>query len=126
MVAAGAWLVADGAFEARFLPLLTLLAMAAFLPVSEIADVGRQLAETLGSTRRLYAVHREVPAVAEGSGRVRAADLGGPAALTLQGVSFSYPGTPRPALQAVDLEVPAGCATRSPWWPRTPICSTTP
>lgn len=108
VVAAGAWLVADGAFEAHYLPLLTLLAMAAFLPVSEIADVGRQLAETLGSTRRLYAVHNEAPAVAEGSGKASAASLSGPAALTLHDVTFSYPGTPRPALQAVDLEVPAG------------------
>ena len=39
----------------RVLPLLTLLAMAAFLPVSEIAQVGRQLADTLGATRRIYA-----------------------------------------------------------------------
>ena len=38
-----------GALEAVLLPLLTLVAMAAFLPVSEIAHVGRELADTLGA-----------------------------------------------------------------------------
>ena len=47
------------ALEPAILPMLTLLAMAAFLPVSEIAHIGRQLADTLGATRRLYAVHND-------------------------------------------------------------------
>ena len=38
--------------------LLILLALASFLPISEIAQVSRQLADTIASTRRLYAVHR--------------------------------------------------------------------
>ena len=48
----GGWLAAHGAVDSGILPLLTLLALAAFLPVSEIAQIGRQLADTLGSTRR--------------------------------------------------------------------------
>ena len=35
------------------------LALACFLPVSEIAHVGRQLADTLGASRRLHQVHKE-------------------------------------------------------------------
>src|SRR5439155_5257529 len=42
----GALLAANGRLDAAALPLLTLLAGAAFLPVSEIANVGRQLADT--------------------------------------------------------------------------------
>ena len=48
--------------------MLTLLAMSAFLPVSEIAHIGRQLADTLGATRRLHAVHNAVEVVTDGPG----------------------------------------------------------
>ena len=56
----GVGLVADGSIERTILPLMSILAMSAFLPVSEIANIGRQLADTLGSTRRLHAVEQEV------------------------------------------------------------------
>ena len=68
VVVTGAHLVGSGGLEPAMLPMLTLLAMSAFLPVSEIAHIGRQLADTLGATRRLYAVHSEVEAVTDGPG----------------------------------------------------------
>ena len=68
VVVAGARLAASGALDPAILPMLTLLAMSAFLPVSEIAHIGRQLADTLGATRRLYAVHNEAEAVRDGPG----------------------------------------------------------
>ena len=68
VVMTGAHLTGTGALEPAILPMLTLLAMSAFLPVSEIAHIGRQLADTLGATRRLYAVHNEVEAVTDGPG----------------------------------------------------------
>ena len=68
VVMTGAHLTGTGSLEPAILPMLTLLAMSAFLPVSEIAHIGRQLADTLGATRRLYAVHNEVEAVTDGPG----------------------------------------------------------
>ena len=68
VVVTGALLTASGALDPAILPMLTLLAMSAFLPVSEIAHIGRQLADTLGATRRLYAVHNEAEAVRDGPG----------------------------------------------------------
>ena len=68
VVMTGAYLTGTGALEPTMLPMLTLLAMSAFLPVSEIAHIGRQLADTLGATRRLYAVHNEVEVVKDGPG----------------------------------------------------------
>jgi ATP-binding cassette subfamily C protein CydCD len=68
VVAVGAGLVQGGGMPAALLPLLTLLAMAAFLPISEIANIGRQLADTLGATRRLYAVYEEEVPVRDGPG----------------------------------------------------------
>ena len=104
----GGWLAANGAVDSGILPLLTLLALAAFLPVSEIAQIGRQLADTLGSTRRVYSIQAEHVAVTDGAG---VAGDGRAAALALDGVDFSYPGTARKALAGVSFAVPAGQTT---------------
>ena len=106
VVIAGAVLVAEGALSSALLPMLTLLAMAAFLPVFEIAHVGRQLADTLASTRRLHAVHSEPVPVTDGPGvPAVAAGAGG---LVLDGVGFTYPETATPAVDGVGFAVEAG------------------
>jgi len=106
VIAAGAVAAADGSFDPRFLPLLTIAAMAAFLPVSEIANIGRQLADTLGATRRLYAVDAEPVTVTDGPG-VAAAEPSAPA-MALDQVTFAYPGTRRPALADASFAVGKG------------------
>jgi len=58
-------MVSNGSFDAAYLPLIALAAVAAFLPVIEVADVGRQLSETLAATSRLMQVEEAVPAVQE-------------------------------------------------------------
>ncbi|HSB40831.1 MAG TPA: ATP-binding cassette domain-containing protein, partial [Methylomirabilota bacterium] len=103
----GTWLVTAGRLEGAMLPLLTLLAMSAFVPVWEIAQVGRQLADTLAATRRVHAVHAEPVRIADGPGvpgprRDDATDI------ALHGVTFTYPGRLRPALLEVSFTVPAG------------------
>ena len=52
----GAALCGARMVPAPLLPLLMLLSVAAFMPVSEIGQVGRQLADTIASTRRLHVV----------------------------------------------------------------------
>jgi ATP-binding cassette subfamily C protein CydCD len=107
VVLAGAWLTASGRLDGGMLPLLTLLAMSAFVPVWEIAQVGRQLADTLGAARRVYAVHSEPVPVTDGPG-VRRASGDGDIALELMRVSFAYPGRRRRALTDVSFSVAAG------------------
>jgi len=102
----GARLAAEHQLAATTLPLLILLALASFLPISEIANVSRQLADTIASTRRYYAVQREQPAVTDGP-LYPPAPAGG-STIRFEGVSFSYPGARRPALSDIQLEVPAG------------------
>src|SRR5947209_7941943 len=102
----GALLVADGQLAATTLPLLILLALASFLPISEIAQVSRQLADTIASTRRLYAVHQEEPTVTDGPLRPPA-PVGG-SAIRFDGVVFGYAGARRSALDEVSLTVPEG------------------
>jgi ABC-type multidrug transport system fused ATPase/permease subunit len=79
--------------------------MAAFLPVSEIAQIGRQLADTLGATRRVYALANEPIPVQDGPGVV---SRSGAASLALEKVNFTYPGQSRRALSDVSFEIPAG------------------
>ncbi len=108
VVITGAFLVNSGDLDRTMLPLLTLLAMAAFLPVSEIANIGRQLADTLGGTRRLNAVHNESVAVTDGPGVTAAQSSGAGAALELENVRFTYPGIKAPALDGVNLTLAPG------------------
>jgi ATP-binding cassette subfamily C protein CydCD len=106
VAAAGAQLAAAGRLDAGVLPLLTLLAMSAFVPVWEIAQVGRQLADTLGAARRLHAIDSEPVAVTDGPGA--GPPVPGAPALEMSRVTFAYPGRPRPALHDVSFTVPAG------------------
>ena len=105
----GGLLAASGHFNGVFLPLLTLLATAAFLPVSEIAHVSRQLADTFASAHRLRAVHDEPVQVTDGPGTLaRPIGRGEGAAIEIKQVGFSYPGTERAVLRGVSLAIQPG------------------
>ena len=107
IIVTGAAMVTAGQLDGSLLPFFTLLAMASFLPVSEIAHVGRQLADTLGAARRLHAVDREPVTIADGPG-IQSKRTSGGAAITLENVSYTYPGRIEPAVADVDLAIPAG------------------
>jgi ATP-binding cassette subfamily C protein CydCD len=106
VAAVGAPLVMHGWIPPTLLPLLVLVSVAAFLPVSEIAQVGRQLADTIASTRRLHVVHSEPVAITDGP-RIPTAPRGG-STVRFDHVRFTYPGGQRPALADVSFDVPAG------------------
>ncbi len=107
VILTGANLVSAGIIDGAYMPLLALVSMAAFLPVSEIADVGRQLANTLGATQRLKAVHDEEVKIFDGHTEFSAPDDGG-MEVKFENVTFSYPNTDVPALDHVSLNLPAG------------------
>jgi ATP-binding cassette, subfamily B, bacterial len=107
VILTGAVLAAAGRLDAGLLPLMTLLAMSAFVPIWEIAHVGRQLADSLGAARRLHSVHAEPVPVTDGPGATPVDDAAVPA-VELRSVTFTYPGRIRPALHDVSLTVPAG------------------
>jgi ATP-binding cassette subfamily C protein CydCD len=106
VLTAGGLLVIHGRLDPAILPVMTLLAVSAFVPVWEIAQVGRQLADTLGATRRFHAIETAPVAVQDGPG-VPAARSGA-AALQMEHVTFTYAGRARPALDDVSLVIPAG------------------
>jgi ATP-binding cassette subfamily C protein CydCD len=83
--------------------------MSAFVPVWEITQIGRQLADTLAATRRVHAVHSEPVLIADGRGvALPGPRRGEAAAIALRDLTFTYPGRARPALSGVSFTVPAG------------------
>ncbi|HEY0424105.1 MAG TPA: ABC transporter ATP-binding protein, partial [Rhodopila sp.] len=103
VAALGAVLVTHGMIAPTALPLLVLISVAAFLPVSEIAQVGRQLADTIASTRRLAVVHAEPVPITDG-----ARDPADGSDVRFEHVGFVYPGRSMPALRDMSFTVPAG------------------
>ena len=106
----GALLVTRGTLEASVLPLLTLLALASFIPVSEIARIGKELADSLASARRIFAVEDEPVPVTDGPELPPPITQDSTRAplLRYDGVSFRYgPGEPL-ALQHVTFSVATG------------------
>jgi ATP-binding cassette subfamily C protein CydCD len=108
VAATGALLAARGALDPGIVPLLTLLALSAFVPVWEIAQIGRQLADTFAATQRLHAVHAEPVPVIDGPGVSPTSSGVDAPALEMVRVRFTYPGRRRPALDDVSLSVPSG------------------
>jgi ATP-binding cassette subfamily C protein CydCD len=106
VAALGAVLAAHGMIAPAMLPLLVLISVAAFLPVSEIAQVGRQLADTIASTRRLHVVHAEPVAITDGP--LEPAAPSGGSGVRFDDVSFTYPGRAAPAVSRMAFEVPPG------------------
>lgn len=106
VAAVGALQVAAGALSAGMLPLLVLIALATFLPVSEISQVSRQLADTIAATRRLHVVNNEPEPVADGPLPPPEASHG--LSLAFERVSFAYPGKPQDTLRDLSFVVPAG------------------
>jgi ATP-binding cassette subfamily C protein CydCD len=102
----GAMLVSNGALAPGMLPLLILIALATFLPVSEISQVSRQLADTVAASRRLHVVSHEPEPVADGPRAAPHAAAG--LSLEFDRVRFTYPGNREPTLLDLSFQVPAG------------------
>ena len=102
----GAAMAASGDLAPTTVPLLTLLAMGSFLPITELAQIGRRLGDTLGATRRLAAVHAETVTVTDGPGVVGSAEK--PARAAFDGVEFRYEHASGPALRGVTFQMRPG------------------
>jgi ATP-binding cassette, subfamily B, bacterial len=99
----GGWLSLHGWFSHQTLPLLVLVAVAAFIPVGEIGQVARQLADTIASTRRLRAVEKEPVPVTDGEHAIPADPT-----VRFENARFAYPGRNNAAIDGVTFEVEPG------------------
>ncbi len=100
---AGAALALGGWFAPAWVPLAVLISVAAFLPVAEIGQAGRQLADTIASTRRLHVVLSEPEPIADGDQKVPQTP-----SVQFSAVSFAYPGRSRAAVSDISFTVRPG------------------
>ena len=68
VLAMGVWLVLEGQIERTQLPLVSVLALASFSPITELARTMKQMMETLAASRRILAIHDETVPVQDGPG----------------------------------------------------------
>ncbi len=110
VLAMGAWLVLEGQLARQLLPLVSVLALASFSPVTELARTMKQMMETLAASRRILAVHDEAVPVEDGPGvpAEEAANLAGAPSVEFRDVTFAYsPGAPQ-ALDDANFSIGAG------------------
>ncbi|MEE8158030.1 MAG: thiol reductant ABC exporter subunit CydC [Dehalococcoidia bacterium] len=108
VLGAGAYFATQGNLAGNLLPLLSLIALASFIPVSEVAQVGKQLADTLGSSRRVFAVHDEPVPVQDGQGVHLASNGRSGPAIAFQDVRFAYGSGLPQALKGVRFSIEPG------------------
>lgn len=97
-----------GVFDAGYLPLIALAAVAAFLPVIEVADVGRQLSETLAATSRLMQVEEAEPVVVDNGKTTPLANNTAALEVAFNNINFGYSVDTPQVLSQVNLVIEAG------------------
>lgn len=98
-------LVREGAIAPPDLAMLALFALAAFEAVAPLPAAFQSLGETRAATRRVLEILDAEPLVPEPT---TPAPPPTGFAIAFEGVSFTYPGAPRPALSGIDLQWPEG------------------
>ena len=104
----GVWLVSRGEMARALLPLASVLAMAAFGPVSEITRTFKELMETLASARRIFAIKDEPVPVSDGPGiPPRASKISVPSVI-FENTIFTYDPNEPLVLRDVSFRIEAG------------------
>lgn len=92
VVSVGSFLVGQETLNPLLLPLATILVMSTFLPISEIAQTSRNLADTLGATRRIYSIHQEPVVIKDGQKNITLIKNKNTSnILEFKNTSFNYP-----------------------------------
>ena len=110
VLAMGVWLVLEGQIARTQLPLVSVLALASFSPVTELARTMKQMMETLAASRRILAVHDEAVPVQDGPGVTGEGverPLGTPS-MEFCDVEFAYSDGDPQALTDVSFEIGSG------------------
>src|SRR5499427_9168255 len=105
----GVWLVSQGEMTRALLPLATVLAMAAFSPVSEITRTFKELMETLASARRIFAIKDQPITVSDGPGIPwLSTHHSAPPSVKFENTSFAYGSGEPLALRGVSFRIEPG------------------
>jgi ATP-binding cassette, subfamily B, bacterial len=104
-VGAGGWLVTRGEITVGTVVAVMLLLAGLFEPVQQLSQLYNTLQSATASLHKLFGILDTVPAIDE---HPDAVPLPADGDLVVEGVSFTYPGSSRPALAGVSLTVGAG------------------
>ena len=104
----GVWLVSQGEIARPLLPLATVLAMAAFAPVSEITRTFKELVETLASARRIFAIKDEPIPVSDGPGVPPLGLQNRVPSVVFENTTFAYASQDSPVLERVSFRIEPG------------------
>jgi ATP-binding cassette, subfamily C, bacterial CydCD len=104
----GVWLVSQGEIARPLLPLATVLAMAAFAPVSEITRTFKELVETLASARRIFAIKDEPIPVSDGPGVPPLELQNRVPSVVFENTTFAYVSQDSPVLERVSFRIEPG------------------
>ncbi|NEX21169.1 thiol reductant ABC exporter subunit CydC [Thiorhodococcus mannitoliphagus] len=103
------WLAIPMVHDGRILPpqlaMLALFTLASFEAVAPLPQAFQMLGRTLAAARRLFAIVDTQPAVPAPSG---ISPMPARFDIELAQVTFNYPGSSKPALAEISLQVPAG------------------
>ena len=110
VLAMGVWLVLEGQIARTDLPLVSVLALASFSPVTELARTMKQMIETLAASRRILAIHDEAVPVQDGPGVTarEGEQIPEMPSIELQRVSFAYSDGDPQALADASFEIGSG------------------
>ena len=110
VLAMGVWLVRDGQIAREQLPLVSVLALASFSPVTELARTMKQMMETLASSRRILAIHDEAVPVQDGPGVTEGEDTGlsTTPSVEFRNVAFAYSEGDPQALADASFKIGSG------------------
>ncbi len=104
-IGAGGWLVHRGHLSVGTVVAVVLLLAGLFEPVQQLSQLYNTLQSATASLHKLFTILDTEPAVDEHAGAVPLPARGD---LVVDGVTFSYPGTPEATLADVSLRVGAG------------------
>ncbi len=105
MIGLGGWLVHRGSVSLGTVVAFILLLATLFDPVQQLSQLYNTLQSAAASLHKLFRILDEEPSVAEAPDAV---DLPVAGDMVVDGVTFSYEGAARPALEDVSLLLPAG------------------
>ena len=110
VLAMGVWLVRDGQIAREQLPLVSVLALASFSPVTELARTMKQMMETLAASRRILAIHDESVPVQDGPGVTEGEDTGlsTTPSVEFRNVAFAYSEGDPQALADASFKIGSG------------------
>ncbi|MCA0984966.1 thiol reductant ABC exporter subunit CydC [Halobacillus yeomjeoni] len=106
VLAAGAFLVSTGQLNGLFLAMLVMISLTVFENATPMAVLPGHLEENKQASKRLFSITEEKEI--ESRERVQIHQAPG---ITLENVSYTYPGEERSALKGIDLQIPKGSKT---------------